>query len=423
MSSRRSLTEAAGSVSAGLAGQACLLVSGILAARVLGPLERGYFALLTLLPVVICEIGGLGMPAAVAYYVASRGDRQSILRTAAPVFAAQIVLLLAFQLVVGTFLFRGNAVLASTSAPMLLAVPILLTLQYSLAIHQGELRFGSYNLIRVLPVLLNSSLLVTLWLIGFRTLHVVVAAWLVGYAIAAGIAVGTVVLSVACATDGPTNVRRFDLMKYGASGLLGANSLVQTLRMDQAYIGFALAPIDLGYYVVAVSITNLPLLVGVSLGGVILPRIARLGRENQRAAVLRSLAVAALWAAPPTVLLMLLAPQLLSFFFGSRFLVCAPIARVLLIAAFFQACRRVLADALRGAGAPRFTSIAELVGWTALGLVLIVLGKRYGLAGVCWALVVGAGVSLTTLVALAVKNSPYAAPAQAAPLQVALDRL
>jgi len=113
----------------------------------------------------------------------------------------------------------------------------------------------------------------------------------------------------------------------------------------------------------------------------------------------------------------------LTFFFGSRFLVCAPIARVLLIAAFIQACRRVLADALRGAGAPRFTSIAELVGWIALGLVLIVLGRGYGLVGVCWALVVGAGVSLTTLVALAVRNTPYGEPAQAAPLQVALDRL
>jgi O-antigen/teichoic acid export membrane protein len=123
------------------------------------------------------------------------------------------------------------------------------------------------------------------------------------------------------------------------------------------------------------------------------------------------------------MLLMLLAPQLLAFFFGSRFLVCAPIARVLLIAAFLQACRRVLADALRGAGAPRFTSIAELVGWFALGLVLIAFGQRYGLAGVCWALVVGAGVSLTTLVALAIRHTHYAGPAQAAPLQVALDRL
>src|SRR5262249_14108691 len=104
-------------------------------------------------------------------------------------------------------------------------------------------------------------------------------------------------------------------------------------------------------------------------------------------------------------------------------LVCAPIARVLLIAAFIQACRRVLADALRGAGAPRLTSIAELVGWTALGLALIILGQRYGLSGVCWALVVGASVSLITLVALALPNTPYAARAPAAPLQVALDRL
>src|SRR5688572_7701167 len=59
-----------GSLGAGGAGQAALVVSGILAARALGPENRGHLALLTLVPWVVCQLGLLGVPNAVTYYVA-----------------------------------------------------------------------------------------------------------------------------------------------------------------------------------------------------------------------------------------------------------------------------------------------------------------------------------------------------------------
>ena len=49
----------------GFGGQAVLIISGILAARILGVEGRGYLGLLIIFPIVLCQLGGLGLPQAV----------------------------------------------------------------------------------------------------------------------------------------------------------------------------------------------------------------------------------------------------------------------------------------------------------------------------------------------------------------------
>src|SRR6185436_3253548 len=71
--SRRSLLE---SVSAGLYSQAALVATGIIVARTLGPTDRGYFAFLLLLESVVRQLGALGLPAALTYFLARNPDRE-----------------------------------------------------------------------------------------------------------------------------------------------------------------------------------------------------------------------------------------------------------------------------------------------------------------------------------------------------------
>jgi hypothetical protein len=47
-----------------------LVASGVLVARTLGPENRGYLALLALFPAILSELGNLGLPLAVTYYIA-----------------------------------------------------------------------------------------------------------------------------------------------------------------------------------------------------------------------------------------------------------------------------------------------------------------------------------------------------------------
>src|SRR5437867_12602404 len=53
---------------------ACGIVTGILLARLLGPVERGELAAITLWPIMILTQGGLGIPHTTAFFVAIRRE-------------------------------------------------------------------------------------------------------------------------------------------------------------------------------------------------------------------------------------------------------------------------------------------------------------------------------------------------------------
>src|SRR5664280_1437902 len=61
------------SIGTAVLGQLFLLVSGTLIARELGVTGRGQLALVLILLQVSCQLGGLGLPAAVSYVLASSG--------------------------------------------------------------------------------------------------------------------------------------------------------------------------------------------------------------------------------------------------------------------------------------------------------------------------------------------------------------
>ena len=67
LGSRKESRDTLGSLAAGMGGQLAIVVSGIVAARLLGPADRGYLAFLVLVPVILAKLGGLGLPLAVAY--------------------------------------------------------------------------------------------------------------------------------------------------------------------------------------------------------------------------------------------------------------------------------------------------------------------------------------------------------------------
>src|SRR4051812_39463696 len=59
-----------GTIAAGMLAQLGLVVSGIIAARALGPSDRGYLAAFQAVAVAGSFIIALGVPVAIAYYVA-----------------------------------------------------------------------------------------------------------------------------------------------------------------------------------------------------------------------------------------------------------------------------------------------------------------------------------------------------------------
>src|SRR5829696_10111532 len=101
----------AGSLLAGGVGQAALVVSGVLVARALGPADRGYMALVLLVPALLALVGSLGLPLASTYFVARTPE-------SARSIATKLIVPAALQTAVGVLLTFGAILTVLSGEPV-----------------------------------------------------------------------------------------------------------------------------------------------------------------------------------------------------------------------------------------------------------------------------------------------------------------
>jgi len=386
-----------GSVATGLAYQPVLIVSGIAVARLLGVENRGELALLSLVPIVLSQLGGLGLPLALTYYVAARPESaRQLLTCLRPVVVCQVASLLALHacLIWALFLGSSSVEVPYAAAVTLLVVPGVLAQQYGFAMLQGLQLYRAFNILRLTPAVLYALGAAVAYVAGWRDLLIVTVIWVLA---SVGAGVLTIVVAAARARERrrDSEVDRRKLLGFGLRGLLGYVSPVETFRLDQAVAGFLLSPQALGLYVVGAAFTNLPRFVAQSVGMVAYPAVAsQPTRRLARREMLRFFVVGSLMATGLVAILAGLAPWMVPFFYGQEFEPAVRITQILLLGALFLSLRRLLADGLGGMGLPGINSVAELVGWVALAPCFLILVPRYGLDGIAWSVVISWGVSL-----------------------------
>lgn len=407
----------AGSLSAGVAVQLALVVSGVLSARLLGVEDRGYLALLMMFPAILTQLGGLGLPMATTFHVARDPGRARAIagRIATPALI-QAVVLVAVHATVLWIVFSDDARQIKLAAAFtLLSAPAILAQQYGLAILQGQQRFLAFNILRAVPLVLYALGTLAVFASGTGTLPQIAAAWVVAYVLVGGTTLAVARRGTSAApSSGPAPPRR-QMMKFGLKGLLGWATPVEGLRVDQAVVGLFLSPALLGLYVVGLAFTNLPGFIAKSVGSICYPHVAQ---ESDPAAARRSMwrfvAVSVALSAAVVVGLEATIGWLLPLFFGSEFEDAVSIARVLLLYALAMSMRRILADGARGLGRPTSGSVAEVVSWLVLFPALAILAPRFEAIGVAVALVLSSTTSLVvlavTLLVTGVKSGPVSGP-------------
>ena len=389
-----------GSLLSGVGAQAALLVSGVLVARMLGVEDRGYLALLVLMPVIISQLGGLGLPISASYFVAREPARaRAIARSLSTVYLSQVFFIMAVHFVVLSLLTRNDPPMVWSAGLITLTVgPASLAHQYGLRLLQGQQRFRHFNLLRLVPAGAYALGILLLFLVGTESL--IFAA--VAYSVSVGVA-GSATLMIALVSvrqgDVAPSPSHGEMVRFGLRSLLGSAAPSETFRVDQAVVGLFLTPAALGLYVVGLAFTNLPRFLGQSVGMVAYPRVAASADAVEaRRATWRFVAFSGVVALLVVGVLEILAGWLIRFLFGEEFAPAVPLVRILLIAALFWSLRWTLADAVRGAGLPALGSVAELASWVTLPLALVVLLPLGGLQGIALAMVLSAVASLATLV-------------------------
>ena len=392
----------AGSLASGLLGQLMLLVSGILVARTLGPTDRGYLALLVLLPAVLMHVGTLGLPLATTYFIAKdETDEAAVRRNIALPAVAQAIVLVLLQGALLVLLLEGDPDRVKTAAVVSLALlPGAVADLYGKALLQGQGRYRAFNILR------NAT--IVFYLAGIGVLLAVGATDLVGFAIAwvvANLVSGAVTLGLALSgrpeeARAGRRVSRRRMFKFGIAGLLGSLSPVATFRLDQAVVGLLLSPEALGLYVAGLAFTNLPTVISRGVAMIALPEVARATPERRRSATRRFVWLATGLSAAVVAVLIVVAGVLVPFLFGEDFEEAVTLTRILLIGSVFVGARRVLTDSVSGSGRPGLGSWAELSSWVVLVPLLVVFTPLWGAEGVAAALTVTSAISLVVLVVL-----------------------
>ena len=168
-----------GSLAAALSGQAVLVVSGVIVARMLGPENRGYLALLVLVPLVLSQLGGLGVPLAITYYTArDRSAAAGIWAALRPVLLLQCGLLAGIHCLVLWLLLHNEPQYVLDAALLtVMLVPAALAQEYGLAFLQGRGRFFAFNVLRTVPAAVYAVGVTALFVTDTDRLWDVTLAW------------------------------------------------------------------------------------------------------------------------------------------------------------------------------------------------------------------------------------------------------
>ena len=246
------------------------LITGTLAARVLGPSHRGDLAQLLLWPQLVATVGSFGIELAAVYLSGDPARRRDVPATVIGISLAQSLLLVPIYLVLVPFVFAGTDLKkeALFVAPL---VPMYLLGAVSIDVLAGRLRFGAFNAVRMTLPLVYCAGIVALATSGRLTPITGAAAYVVAHAC------GDLLALILVWRDG--GLGRFDrklarnAVSFGARSHAGRLS-PQSLGIDVAIIALMLSSRDLGLYAVASAFLAAPGLVASSIGMVVFPQVS-----------------------------------------------------------------------------------------------------------------------------------------------------
>lgn len=403
--------------------QSALLVSGPLSARMLGPQNRGYLAVLTTFSSTLGQIGGFGISIAATYYLASNrlGGREVIRLLRRPALVQTLTLVTLYAAVAFGYMLFEHAPIFFPVCVSLVSLPALLMLDYGIAFALGGRRHGLAITLRAIGPIFFALWLVVLYVRGAGSLIAVVIALVAGSVVAGsvGLLLGTRAALRVHATEalvervGP-KVARSEMLAFGRKGYVGLLSPTDTFRIDQIVIALLLSPRVVGIYAVGAAFSNFSRLLGVSIGMSATTEVARHSDiAEQRAVVRHTLRQTAVALAIVSVLVGLLLVELIPIMFGHVYSSSVPVAECLLVATGVLALKRVSVDLMRGAGEPRLGTPAEIINVTLFLLLCAPAALTAGSVGVA-ACLAGSTVVGYLYLLRQMRNRGFLGPAQVA---------
>lgn len=378
------------------------LLSGSLAAHLLGPTGRGQLAAIQLWPLAITAIGSGGIVEAASYYSGRFREQSGVFGITATVMLAALAVPLVLIGVVAMphLLAAEPSRIVTESRVYMFIVPIIFFISIPLAVLRGRGDMRVWNVLRLTqPLGYVVILLVAAFLPVDRVTFVAFAmfGWIAAH----------VVLSLALLRWYLPGPHRFDseqvgqMLRYSALSISATTPSWLNGRMDQLVMGAFLSPHLLGLYAVAVAWSLAVTPVSNAFGQVILPRLA--GAQSSEDAAERLCATSRIASGINALMglgFLLISPLAVYIVFGASFAPAIPATMVLVVAAVCLGMNQFLEEAVRGLGRPGLATVAELCGFAVTAVGLAVLLPRFGILGAALASLLSYATVLIMLVVI-----------------------
>lgn len=348
---------------ANLAVQALLVVlglfTGIVTARVLGPVNRGELSFLVLVPSTLTVLGSLGTEYGIYYFWHQEEGklRASLLATCVMVatVAGALFGLIGFVVVswcepgVG-LLFR---VLVAGSMPLAIANAIL-----TMALMANK-RVLPYNASRLAGPVVYASIVCSLWVFGGLTVASAFYGWFASM-------LATVIADVAMVLGQGSGIPRWNMwvarsaIGYGLRSYVGNVAQYGTLRLDQTILGVLAGNGALGFYYAAVSIGETLLYLASNVGAAMLAQFAGRTKSERRHLAVITMSVAGMGTVLAATLLLVFGKTVIIVLVGRAYVPGLTALRLLLPGLVFMAMAQVMTGYFIAIGEARVFARAAL---------------------------------------------------------------
>jgi antigen flippase len=370
--------------SAGTIGAVLVMnaVSGILAARLLGPSGRGSLALALVWAGLVSQLAEPGLNQALTYFAGKDPPRLQQLWGQALV-TATVLALVAMPVAgaVSGLLVDDPQARRAILIALLSLLPSYLS-GYQLSLLRGLGDFRSYNRIRLIQG--------GLWLVAVAAFTAASLTHLEGLLLCfVGSVVASAVLSArgVWRNGGPP---RFEsgglgpLLRYGAATWVAGVGHQANARIDQFFLGTMVAASVLGQYAAAVGIASSLNVISMGLVVVTVPGLVRASPAERLRVGQRNVGLGFVLMAAAATVLALFAPVLVPALLGNAFASAVPLLRILLLGQVALGATQILHEVARGLKRLRFPATVEAGAAAVTMLVLVVVIPRWGAAGAAW---------------------------------------
>jgi len=358
------------------------ILTGVLSARMLGPVGRGEYAAINAWPLGIATFFAFGINQAIVFYMGQRTFTVSESATAAAIIGlTQSALSIAVGLIViPVVLAKYSTTVRHLGIEFVLLTPAVILSVYPANLFQGLQDLPRFNLIRVFAPLIYAAGLIGLYLARRNNLSAVIFWQLFGCVVALVLGVVLVVTVIKPKLQwNPVAIPT--LFHFGTRVQTPNLGWYFQQRIEQLFLSVLGTPPQLGLYAVAVTLSTTVMVFPQAAGIVTFSHGSGQGIQEAKTTIGRSFRASLLWLLVCCTAIYIVAPILIRVVFGPAFEGSILACRILLPGAVAMGLNQVLYNGASALGKPGIPSVAEGISTvvTAVGLYLFV--PRYGYIG------------------------------------------